>query len=111
LLARLDSTLLAGSVGPAIRGNLVAARLHEQRGELPAALAAVRRRMFGVLALPEYVTYQREEGRLAALAGDRAGAIRAYRRYLAMRVDPEPALRAQVAQIRANLTALERARP
>jgi hypothetical protein len=86
----------------------VAARLHEQRGELPAALAAVRRRIFGLDPWPENVTYVREEGRLAALTGDRVGAARAYRLYLAVRIDPEPALRAQVAQVRADLMALGR---
>jgi ketosteroid isomerase-like protein len=35
---------------------------------------------------PDYVRYRREEGRLAALLGDTAGAIRAYRDYLALRM-------------------------
>jgi eukaryotic-like serine/threonine-protein kinase len=109
LLAELDSTLLTAPEGPSLPGNLVAARLHEQRGELAAALAAVRRRVFGLNPWPENVTYVREEGRLAALTGDRAGAARAYRRYLAIRIDPEPRLRAQVAQVRADMTALGRA--
>jgi serine/threonine-protein kinase len=107
LLARLDSMLLAGYVSVGLSGNLVAARLHEQRGELPAALAAVRRRVFDLDDHPAYVTYFREEGRLAALTGDRAGATRAYRRYLAVRVDPEPRLQSQVAQVRAELRAVE----
>jgi hypothetical protein len=54
------------------------------------------------------VTYHREEGRLAALNGDREGAIRAYRRYLALRSGAEPRLQRQVAQVRAQLEALER---
>jgi tetratricopeptide (TPR) repeat protein len=107
LLAELDSTLLTAPEGPSLPGNLVVARLHEQRGELAAALAAVRRHVFGLNPWPENVTYLREEGRLAALTGDRVGAARAYRRYLAVRIDPEPALRAQVAQVRADLAALE----
>ena len=107
LLGRLDSILLAGYESVGLSGNLVAARLHEQRGELPAALAAVRRRVFDLDDTPIYVTYFREEGRLAALAGDRAGAARAYRRYLALRIDPEPRLEAQVAQVRAELKAVE----
>jgi hypothetical protein len=45
----------------------------------------------------------REEGRLAALTGDRTGAIRAYQHYLALRTDPEPSLRPQVEQVRADL--------
>ena len=41
-------------------------------------------------SFPHYVKYLREEGRLAALTGDRQGAIRAYRHYLALRGDAEP---------------------
>jgi hypothetical protein len=90
-------------------GNLVAARLHEERGELAAALAAVRRRWWGQWVDPGYVVYHREEGRLAALAGDTAGAIRAYRRYLTLRGDAEPPLQPRVRQVRTALAALERA--
>ena len=99
--------LLTAPWGAVVPGNLVAARLHEQRGELAAALAAVRRRIFGLEPFPETLTNLREEGRLAALTGDRVGAARAYRHYLAIRIDPEPVLRAQVAQVHADLAALE----
>jgi hypothetical protein len=57
--------------------------------------------------LPEYVTYLREEGWLAALTDVRAGAVRAYRHYLALASIRKPGLRAQVAQVRADLAALE----
>ena len=87
-------------------GNLVAARLHAARGEPAAALQAVRRRIFDLLWFPEYVTYHREEGRLAALTGDRAGAVRAYQRYLRLRADPEPRLRPQRDSVLAELQAL-----
>jgi hypothetical protein len=109
LLGRLDSAL-ADPVGITwtTYGNLVAARLHEERGDLPAALAALRRRYLGVATFPQYVTFLRHEGRLAALTGDRAGAIRAYRHYLALRGEAEPALQPQVRQVRAELEALER---
>jgi serine/threonine-protein kinase len=107
LLARLDSLLLSGQQWVGLAGNFVASRLHEERGELPAALAAVRRRVFDLYDIPMYVTYYREEGRLAALTGDRVGAARAYRRYLAVRIDPEPRLRSQVAQVRDELRAVE----
>ncbi|MGH7514898.1 MAG: protein kinase domain-containing protein, partial [Gemmatimonadales bacterium] len=89
-------------------GNLVAAQLHEARGELGAALAAARRRSWGEVC-PHYVVSHREEGRLAALTGDTAGAIRAYRRYLALRGDAEPRLQPRVRQVRSALAALERA--
>nr|AUN36836.1 serine/threonine protein kinase [uncultured bacterium] len=109
LLAQLDSSLVDASFLPVtIVGNLVAARLFEQQGNLPQALAAIRRRAWDIVSAPAYVTYHREEGRLAALNGDREGAIRAYRRYLALRSGAEPRLQPQVAQVRAELQALER---
>jgi hypothetical protein len=57
------------------------------------------------------VTALRDEGRYAALAGDREGAIRAYRHYLTLRSDPEPAVRSKVEEVRAELAALERESP
>ena len=89
-------------------GNLITARLHAERGELGAALAAVRRRSWGC-ACPFYLTYHREEGRLAALTGDTAAAIRAYRRYLALRTDAEPRFQPRVREVRSALAALEQA--
>jgi hypothetical protein len=90
-------------------GNLVAARLHEEAGDTAAALAAVRRRVIGNASYPHYVRYRREEGRLAASLGDTAGAIRAYRHYLALRSAPEPRLRAQADTVRIDLAELLRA--
>ena len=108
LLRQLDSLLADPvSITWSSYGNLIAARLHEERGEIPAALAAVRRRYVGV-AFPHYVRYLREEGRLAALAGDRRGAIRAYRHYLALRGEAEPALQPEVRAVKAELEAIER---
>jgi hypothetical protein len=49
----------------------------------------------------------RLEGRLAALTGDRAGAVRAYEHYLALREDPEPPWRAQRDSVVAELAALK----
>jgi tetratricopeptide (TPR) repeat protein len=114
LLDQLDS-VLANPVGPMYNfakppffsyGNLVAARLHEEAGDPAAALAALRRRLIGVAIYPHYVRYRREEGRLAALLGDTAGAVRAYRHYLSLRSDPEPRLRAQTDTVRSQLAAL-----
>jgi hypothetical protein len=51
-------------------------------------------------------TFLREEGRLSALTADTVAAIRAYRHYLALRRDPEAALRPEVEQVRAELAAL-----
>ena len=43
---------------------------------------------------------------LAALAGDRPGAVTAYQHYLALRSNPEPSLRPKVEAVRAELTKL-----
>ena len=51
-------------------------------------------------------TFLREEGRLAALAGDTAGAVRAYRHYLAIRPVPEPEAAIEDAAVRARLAEL-----
>jgi hypothetical protein len=105
---RLDSLM---RTGPPYRHfdqpwNLLIARFKEEKGDLQGALAATRRRLY-FIAEPVFLsTYLREEGRLAALTGDRTGAIRAYQHYLALRADPEPALQAQVDQVRAELAGL-----
>ena len=84
--------------------NLVTAHLLEAQGDLPRALSAARRRSFEMY--PRFLpTFLREEGRLAALTGDTAGAITAYRHYLALRWDPEPWIGPQVEQVRAELAA------
>ena len=82
------------------------ARWWEQLGDARRAHAASRRHhTFG--RWPLYLTPAlREEGRLAALAGDRAGAASAYRRYLALRDQPDPSLRPQADSIRDVLSSL-----
>jgi hypothetical protein len=107
-LARLDSMCVATSnyrdqLVPV--GNIVAARLYERRGDARRALAIVRRRT----AFNFYLATQlRQEGRLAASIGDRAGAIRAYRHYLALRSDAEPRLKPDVERVRRELDQLEK---
>ena len=87
-------------------GNLVAGRLWIDRGEPARALAAVRRR---AVSLPSavFITQLREEGNYAKLMGDKHGAIRAYRHYLALRNKAEDGLQRQVRTVRAELAALE----
>jgi tetratricopeptide (TPR) repeat protein len=105
-LARLDSLLGAPSnfrdqLIPI--GNLVSARLHEARGETHTSLQRIRRRT----VWSQYLSTQlRDEARLAASTGDRAGAIRAYRHYLALRSEPEPRLRPDVESMRRELARL-----
>ena len=65
--------------------NLELARLWEQVGDRPAALAALRRRAYHWTAAMNLATYLREEARLATLTGDHAGAARATDHYRALR--------------------------
>ncbi len=103
LVDRLDS--LAQQDVALIEASLVAARLWSVLDDPERALAAARRRMR--YWTPTFLSsYLREEGRLAALTGDRAGAIRAYRHYLTLRYDPEPALRPEVDAVRVELARL-----
>jgi len=109
-VARLDSLLRTGPGGfLQDAGNLILARLKEGRGDVRGALAAVRRRET-FLTRPLYLsTFLREEGRLAALAGENDAAIEAYRHYLTLRAAPEPPLRSEVEYVRDELGKLERA--
>jgi DNA-binding SARP family transcriptional activator len=105
-LQLIDSTALTGCCTLPHFINLVSAQLHESQGDIRGALAAIRRGRW--LYPPEHLsTYLREEGRLAALSGDRPGAMKAYRHYLVLRSNPEAALVSQVDSIRAALAALE----
>jgi tetratricopeptide (TPR) repeat protein len=103
--ARLDSVGREGCCSNLAWVDLVLARVYEAGGQEADALRAIRR---GVWRAPPQLltTYLREEGRLAARLGDRAGAIRAYEHYLVLRSDPEPELRAEVARIRGELARL-----
>ena len=105
LRARVDSVALQGCCVAVHWINLALERAYERAGLDSAALHAVRR---GRWRFPPMFlsTYLREEGRLAARTGDRAGAVRAYRHYLALRSDPEPELRAEVARVQAELARL-----
>jgi hypothetical protein len=86
--------------------NLEVAHLRERQGDRRAALAAVRRRSYAYHLTDYLAAHLREEGRLAALTGDRAGAVRAYQHYLALRSNPEPPLRPAVDAVRAELAQL-----
>ena len=115
-LERLDSLMREGprgwaeaaSVAPTAFANFAIARLREAQGDIPAALAAIRRRE--VDYFPAYLwslpAFLRQEGRLAALAGDTTGARRAYDEYLTMRTDPDPPFRPQRDSVLAERSAL-----
>ena len=104
--AQLDSLLKTGPPGwfDTQHANLLASRLYEMQGNRPGALAAIRRRNIFANGPTAYLSaYLREEGRLSALIGDRIRAARAYQHYLALRADPEPSLKPQVEEVRAEL--------
>jgi tRNA A-37 threonylcarbamoyl transferase component Bud32/tetratricopeptide (TPR) repeat protein len=117
-LDELDSLMqggpraLSGNAGtsPTAFANYTIARLREAQGDLPAALAAIRRREADLF--PAYLwslpAFLRQEGRLAALVGDTVGAKRAYDAYLGVRTNPGPALRSQRDSVLAERAALER---
>jgi hypothetical protein len=80
-------------------------------GEVDKALQTVRRRWnthdpFAVAGLSRFLL---EEARLAAAVADTAGAVTAYRHYLALRFDPEPAQLAERDSAEVELQALIRA--
>jgi DNA-binding SARP family transcriptional activator len=105
-LNRLDSLVNAGATSPLwVPSLLVLAELEQRRGNLQAALAAVRRRENNYN--PRYLSSELlAQARVAALAGQKQEAINAYRHYLALRFDPEPSLRPKVEAVRRELAAL-----
>ena len=108
VVASLDSLL---KTGPPARlanyANLLVSRLYEMQGDLRGALTAARRGSAFGIGPPAFLSaYLREQGRLSALIGDRERAIRAYQHYLALRTNPEPSLKADVEEIRAELAKL-----
>jgi DNA-binding SARP family transcriptional activator/TolB-like protein len=109
LRARVDSNSLAGCCELPAFANIMLAQAYEASGDDARALDVTRRGVW--FHAPRFLsTYLREEGRLAARLGDRAGAIRAYEHYLALRSEPEPVLRPERDRIRAELTRLKRGR-
>jgi len=102
----VKTTIGISPVGFEDFANLIVARLRERQGDQRAALEAVRRRSYAYHRTEYQSSHLREEGRLAALTGDRAGAIRAYQQYIALRSDPEPALQPAADHAKAELAKL-----
>ena len=109
LLERADST---------VRGwrereetfSVILGRAWAELGRFDKALVAIRRRHLA-LGFPVFFGLAealRLEGRIAAAAGDRPGAILAYERYLLLRRDPEPVMIPQRDSVVAELAALKR---
>ena len=109
---RLDSLMLSGpAVGDATTyAHLAVAKLYVRLDEPERALAAIRRRRY-MAGWPRYLaTTRRQEGQLASQLGDREGALRVFRQYLAMRHDPEAPVRPFVEAVRGEVARLERER-
>lgn len=109
---RLDSLMLSGpAVGDAgTYAHLAVADLYSRLGEPERALEAIRRRRY-MAGWPRYLaTSRRQEGQLATQLGDREGALRVFRQYLAMRQDPEGPMRSVAAAVRAEVARLEQGR-
>ncbi len=108
LLTRLDSVLKADPEGvTGGLGNVIAARGWEAVGDAPRAVAAIRRTESLNSPGPYFTAQLLDEGRIAAMAGDRDLAIRSYRRYLVLRRDADPGLQPQVEVVRKELQRLE----
>ena len=110
-LVRADSAVrhyLANTLDVFGYEDLVLARLWAERGDTTRALASLRLYRYGFCCHWTAATGAREEGRLAALQGHTARAIRAYRRYLDLRRDARPELVPQRDSVQAALALLER---
>jgi hypothetical protein len=102
MLQRLDSL----AITPATSGDassyapILIARLHSTLGDAPAALRAIRKRVY-MVGWPRYLaTALKDEGRYAALAGATDVARLAYDQFLTLRAEPDSALSAEVEAIR-----------
>jgi hypothetical protein len=106
-LAEADEAARTYILVHTVPANLIVARVAEAEGDLAFALKAVRRRDGDLIGFQWYLsTFLHEEGRLAALTGDTAGAIRAYQHYMMFHSDPEPEARAEVERVRGDLAKL-----
>jgi hypothetical protein len=108
LLDRADSIYLHSDILQDWRGtNLVTARLREALGDSAGARRAAARLPVELPVSPLYQSsYLQAQAGLDLSAGDTAAAVRALRRYLALRADPEAGLRAQRDSARARLAEL-----
>ena len=113
----LDSALQAVPTSApriTVAAVLTLARLRSAQGDHRSALAAIRGRGYGRVGGggPYFLaTCFREEARLARILGDRAGALRSYRKYLELRSNSEPAVQGEVDAVRAELALLTRPSP
>ena len=104
----LADSLWRGQIGNSEFASIQLARLYQAQGRLDKALRAIRRRYYanGEPNPPGLAEALRLEGLLAGQTGDKVGAIRAYRNYLKVRIDPEPSMVPQRDSVRHELAAL-----
>jgi hypothetical protein len=110
-LARIDSSLATMPAGLSRNTlnqmTIGLAGAYEDLGDAASALRVVRRRSFYHGDYAEYLsTSKLMEARLAAAAGERDAAIRAYQHYLALMSDAESAFAENVAYARRELQRL-----
>jgi DNA-binding SARP family transcriptional activator/TolB-like protein len=103
---KLDSLVLtgAGTADAAAWAPIAIARLYRALGQPEAALHAVRRRAYMDVVWPRYLaTALRLEGELAAELGQTSQARDAYRRFLALRAEPDSKMAVEADSIRLRL--------
>jgi len=107
-VAALDSLMLSGPAASdaSSYANIVVGRLYRQLGNPRAALIAYRRRSYMTSWLRYLATMRREEADLAVSLGEQGIARNSYGRYLALRRNPDPVLRATVDSVRRAAAAL-----
>jgi tetratricopeptide (TPR) repeat protein len=110
---RVDSLLMLQDFGAATPSRLAqqtifAAKAWESLGDVARAESMIARYPIWNGENEPYLGLQlREQGRIAAKAGDRKRAIRAYRQYLSMNVIAEPSSVSQIDSVRRELAKVE----
>ena len=112
LVTRVDSLILLQDISTAPTSRLAqhtitGARVWEKLGDPKRALTMVGRYAVWSTENVPYLGLQlREQGRLAAKAGEAKRAVRAYEHYLRMRAYAEPSVKPQVDSVRRELALL-----
>jgi hypothetical protein len=109
-LLRADSMMRHLQINYGALWNYDVAHALARRGYYALASAAARRNFVDRGPVPRLTLSLRDEGRWAAIAGDTAHAVAAYRHYLMWRESPEPALVPERDSVRAELDRLLRKR-
>ena len=109
---RLDSLMVLedlahGSTARWAQQTIAAAKVWERLGDKDRALKMISRySVWETESVPYFNIQLREQGRLAALAGDRNRAIRSYRHWLGMNAVAEPSMKPQIDSIKRELAKL-----